>query len=93
MFGKIYELNERTIRKRIQFLAAAFDIEKLLETPVRKLFTDQRMRMEYRAAFVNQVASMMLNNAVYFLLADITIHRGLRLYESGSAIQHQVKSK
>lgn len=62
--------------------------------------------MEYLAAFITQVVSMMLNNAVYFLFWVIfftrfkevrgwglekMFHRELRRCENDSAIQHQVK--
>jgi ABC-2 type transport system ATP-binding protein len=44
LFGKIYELDDREIRKRISMLAEAFEIQDLLETPVRKLSLGQRIR-------------------------------------------------
>src|SRR5512137_3056326 len=37
LFGKIYEMDDRETKKRIAYLAEAFEIGDLLETPVRKL--------------------------------------------------------
>src|SRR5512145_1336510 len=42
LFGKIYDLDDRETRKRVDFLAEAFEIRDLLETPVRKLSLGQR---------------------------------------------------
>jgi ABC-2 type transport system ATP-binding protein len=53
LFGKIYEQDDTAIRARIQFLAEAFEIEHLLETPVRKLSLGQRMRCEVAASLLH----------------------------------------
>jgi ABC-2 type transport system ATP-binding protein len=45
LFGKIYDLEDRQVRERIEFLTNAFEIQDLLETPVRKLSLGQRMRL------------------------------------------------
>src|SRR5512139_3791866 len=37
LFGKIYELDDAFVKKRIGFLSEAFELGELLETPVRKL--------------------------------------------------------
>ena len=51
LFGKIYELDDKTTRARIGLLTEAFDIKDLLETPVRKLSLGQRMRCEVPRRF------------------------------------------
>jgi ABC-2 type transport system ATP-binding protein len=61
LFGKIYELDDHFIRKRIAFLAEAFEIEKLLETPVRKLSLGQRMRCEVAASLLHQPRLLLLD--------------------------------
>jgi ABC-2 type transport system ATP-binding protein len=54
LFGKIYELDDAFVQKRIGFLSEAFDLKHLLETPVRKLSLGQRMRCEVAASLSAQ---------------------------------------
>ena len=54
LFGKIYEMDDRETKKRIAFLAEAFEIGDLLETPVRKLSLGQRMRCEVAASLLHK---------------------------------------
>lgn len=61
LFGKIYEQDERTIRRRIALLAEAFEIDHLLETPVRKLSLGQRMRCEVAASLLHQPRLILLD--------------------------------
>jgi ABC-2 type transport system ATP-binding protein len=61
LFGKIYEQDDRTIRGRIAFLAEAFEIKHLLETPVRKLSLGQRMRCEVAASLLHQPRLLLLD--------------------------------
>jgi len=49
LFGKIYEMDDRATQTRIGQIAEAFEIQDLLETPVRKLSLGQRMRCEVAA--------------------------------------------
>lgn len=61
LFGKIYELDDQTVRRRIGFLAEAFEIEHLLETPVRKLSLGQRMRCEVAASLLHSPRLILLD--------------------------------
>jgi ABC-2 type transport system ATP-binding protein len=61
LFGKIYELDDRATRKRIAYLAEAFEIEDLLETPVRKLSLGQRMRCEVAASLLHKPKLLLLD--------------------------------
>lgn len=61
LFGKIYELEDREVRKRISFLAEAFEIQEFLETPVRKLSLGQRMRCEVAASFLHSPKLLLLD--------------------------------
>jgi ABC-2 type transport system ATP-binding protein len=61
LFGKIYELEDSYVRKRIGFLAEAFEIQDLLETPVRKLSLGQRMRCEVAASLLHNPRLLLLD--------------------------------
>jgi ABC-2 type transport system ATP-binding protein len=61
LFGKIYELDDRTVERRIGFLTEAFEIGDLLETPVRKLSLGQRMRCEVAASLLHSPKLLLLD--------------------------------
>ncbi len=61
LFGKIYEVDERTIKQRIGLLSEAFEITDLLETPVRKLSLGQRMRCEVAASLLHKPKLLLLD--------------------------------
>lgn len=61
LFGRIYELDDREVRRRIGFLAEAFEIQDLLETPVRKLSLGQRMRCEVAASLIHRPRLLLLD--------------------------------
>jgi ABC-2 type transport system ATP-binding protein len=61
LFGKIYDLDDRETDKRIAFLAEAFEIQDLLETPVRKLSLGQRMRCEVAASLLHRPKLLLLD--------------------------------
>ena len=61
LLGKIYELDDRATRQRIACLAEAFEIEDLLETPVRKLSLGQRMRCEVAASLLHKPKLLLLD--------------------------------
>ncbi len=61
LFGKIYELDDRETKKRIAFLSEAFEIQDLLETPVRKLSLGQRMRCEVAASLLHRPKLLLLD--------------------------------
>jgi len=54
LLARIYELDEKKYRARLKFLVDAFEIEHLLNIPVRKLSLGQRMRCEVAAALLHQ---------------------------------------
>lgn len=61
LFGKIYELDDRDIKKRIDFLTEAFEIKDLLDIPVRKLSLGQRMRCEVAASLLHRPKLLLLD--------------------------------
>ena len=61
LFGKIYEVDDRELKGRIAFLAEAFEIEELMETPVRKLSLGQRMRCEVAASLLHKPRILLLD--------------------------------
>lgn len=61
LFGKIYEMDDRETKRRIAFLAEAFEIGDLLETPVRKLSLGQRMRCEVAASLLHKPKLLLLD--------------------------------
>ncbi|MCU0491950.1 MAG: ATP-binding cassette domain-containing protein [Chloroflexaceae bacterium] len=61
LFGKIYELDDATVRQRVKLLAEAFEIEELLQTPVRKLSLGQRMRCEVAASLLHRPQLLLLD--------------------------------
>jgi len=61
LFGKIYEMDDGELRRRIDFLAEAFEIQHLLETPVRKLSLGQRMRCEVAASLLHKPKLLLLD--------------------------------
>lgn len=61
LFGKIYEMGDKEIQRRIAFLAEAFEIRDLLEIPVRKLSLGQRMRCEVAASLLHKPRLLLLD--------------------------------
>ena len=61
LFGKIYEMDDGETKKRIAYLADAFEIGDLLETPVRKLSLGQRMRCEVAASLLHKPKLLLLD--------------------------------
>lgn len=61
LFGKIYEINDRDINRRIANLSERFEIGDLLETPVRKLSLGQRMRCEVAASLLHHPKLLLLD--------------------------------
>lgn len=61
LFGKIYEMEDAEVKRRIGFLSEAFNIGDLIETPVRKLSLGQRMRCEVAASLLHKPRLLLLD--------------------------------
>jgi ABC-2 type transport system ATP-binding protein len=61
LFGKIYEMEDTEVKKRVAYLSEAFEIGDLLETPVRKLSLGQRMRCEVAASLLHKPKLLLLD--------------------------------
>ena len=61
LFGKIYEMEDDEVKRRIAYLSEAFAIGDLLETPVRKLSLGQRMRCEVAASLLHKPRLLLLD--------------------------------
>lgn len=61
LFGRIYELDAAQTQRRIAYLAEAFEIQHLLEVPVRKLSLGQRMRCEVAASLLHRPKLLLLD--------------------------------
>jgi ABC-2 type transport system ATP-binding protein len=88
LFGQIYELDDRETKQRISQLAEAFEIQDLLETPVRKLSLGQRMRCEVAASLLHRPRLLLLDEPSIGL--DVVAKQHLRDAVREMAGQEQV---
>jgi len=61
LFGEIYEVERRTLSRRIEELAEIFAIGDLLDIPARKLSLGQRMRCEVAASLLHRPRLLLLD--------------------------------
>ncbi len=76
LFGKIYELPAKKILEREAELSRLFEIEDILDQPVRKLSLGQRMRCEIAVSLIHNPEIIFLDEPTIGL--DIVAKRKLR---------------
>lgn len=60
-FGAIYDISKNEIEERIQDLVKTFELEKIINTPVRNLSLGQRIRCEIVAALIHKPEILFLD--------------------------------
>jgi len=76
LLGKIYELSDSYLKERISYLTEMFEIEDLLETPVRKLSLGQRIRCEIAASILHNPEVIFLDEPTIGL--DVVVKHKIR---------------
>lgn len=76
LFSKIYELDDQFYNKRIQKLIKLFDIEEIVQQPVRKLSLGQRMRCEFVLALIHKPKVIFLDEPTIGL--DVSVKKTVR---------------
>jgi ABC-2 type transport system ATP-binding protein len=61
LLARVYELDRRTARQRLELLVAAFDLCALLDRPVRQLSLGERMRCEIAASLLHRPRVLFLD--------------------------------
>jgi len=76
LLGRIFELDTMYIKKRIGYLTEIFEIEDLLDIPVRKLSLGQRIRCEIAASLLHNPDIIFLDEPTIGL--DIVVKQKIR---------------
>lgn len=76
LLGKIYEMSDSSLKQRIMYLTELFEIEELLEIPVRKLSLGQRIRCEIAASLLHNPEVIFLDEPTIGL--DVVVKQKIR---------------
>lgn len=76
LFGAIYDMDEKTAQKRIDYLVETFKIKDLVDIPVRKLSLGQRMICEIVGVLIHEPEIIFLDEPTIGL--DIVVKERLR---------------
>jgi ABC-2 type transport system ATP-binding protein len=76
LFSKIYELDDKEYKQRLDYLVKMFEVEDILNTPVRKLSLGQRMRCEIVASMLHKPEILFLDEPTIGL--DIVAKQKIR---------------
>ncbi len=76
LLGKLYEIDDHTLKKRIAYLNDVFDIHDLLNIPVRKMSLGQRIRCEIAASLLHEPKIIFLDEPTIGL--DVIVKQKIR---------------
>lgn len=76
LLGNIYEIERTKLKKRIDFLKEIFDINDLMDIPVRKLSLGQRIRCEIAASILHEPEIIFLDEPTIGL--DVVVKQSIR---------------
>ena len=76
MFGAMYNMNKKDIKKRIKELSQLFDLNEFINQPVRKLSLGQRMRAEIALSLIHRPKLIFLDEPTIGL--DVVAKKKLR---------------
>lgn len=76
LLGNIYEMDKNTLRKRIDQLKEIFEIQELMDIPVRKLSLGQRIRCEIAASILHEPEIIFLDEPTIGL--DVVVKQKIR---------------
>ena len=76
MFGAMYDMDKKSIKKRIDELSKLFDLDDFIKQPVRKLSLGQRMRAEIATSLIHSPKIIFLDEPTIGL--DVVAKKSLR---------------
>jgi ABC-2 type transport system ATP-binding protein len=76
LLGKIYEIDNVKLKKRIELLKEIFEIGDLMDVPVRKLSLGQRIRCEIAASILHEPEIIFLDEPTIGL--DVVVKQKIR---------------
>lgn len=76
LLGRIYEMETKALSRRIAYLTELFEIEELLDIPVRKLSLGQRIRCEIAASLLHSPEIIFLDEPTIGL--DVVVKQKIR---------------
>src|SRR3990167_6828633 len=81
LFSKIYELDEKSYRSRLDYLVKLFEVEEIIFQPVRKLSLGQRMKCEIIASLLHSPRVLFLDEPTIGL--DVVMQKKFRDFIDG----------
>ena len=76
LLGAIYDVDKKTLNKRISELTELFELGDILQTPVRKLSLGQRIRCEVAASLLHEPDILFLDEPTIGL--DVVVKQSIR---------------
>ncbi len=76
LFSKIYDLDQKEFKKRLEYLIDRFEIGEYINQPVRKLSLGQRMRCEFVLSLIHNPKILFLDEPTIGM--DIIVKKNIR---------------